>query len=235
MRRVSTVFSMLMFLGIVCLAQGGAMSAQQILEQVISTYASADSYVDEGEVTTLYLDPRGSFTEVKPFSTAFVRPTGFRFEFRHRNDADDEWQSYVIWRDGNAVKKWWSIDPGVKSENTLQMAIGTAAGVSSGTSSAIPSLLMTDLMVKRYGSLSDLRLQGEETVEGHDAYRIEGQDRGGRPLTLWVDKDSLLIVKTFERRKHDGFETETTILYKPQVNVEVAREKLAFNAPEKGR
>ena len=48
-------------------------------------------------------------------------------------------------------------------------------------------------------------------------------------MTLWVDKDSLLIVKTFERGKHDGFETET------QMNVEVARERPAFNAPEKGR
>ena len=55
------------------------------------------------------------------------------------------------------------------------------------------------------------------------------------PLTLWVDKDSLLIVQAFERSRHDGFETETTTIYKPQVNVTVAAEKLALSAPEKWR
>lgn len=235
MRRLSAVFSMLLFVAVVCPARDGALSAEQILDRVISTYASADSYLDEGEVRTLYLSPRGNHTDVKPFSTAFVRPTDFRFEFKHRNDEDDEWQSYVVWRDGNAVKKWWSIDPGVKNVETLSLAIGGATGVSSGSALAIPSLLLPDFVVKRYSSLTELKLQGEENVEGHAAYRIEGNDLGGRPLTLWIDKDSLLIVKSFERRKHDEFETETTTTYKPQVNVEVARERLAFNAPEKGR
>ena len=235
MRRVSAVFSMLLFVGAVCPAQDGAMSAQQILEQAISTYASADSYLDEGEVRTLFLDPRGNHTEVKPFSTAFVRPTDFRFEFKHRNDENEEWQSYVVWRRAEAVKTWWSIDPGVKTAKDLSMAIAGATGVSSGTAMAIPSLLLPELVGKRFATLRELQLAGEETVDGSDAYRIEGKDFGGRPLTLWIDKDSLLIVKTFQRVKFDRFETETTTTYKPRVNVAVAEESLAFNAPEKGR
>ena len=233
MRRFSAIFSMLL-VGAVCSAQDEPRTAQQIMEQAISTYASCDSYLDEGEVRTLYLDPRGNFTEVKPFSTAFVRPAEFRFEFKHRNDEDEDWQSYIVWKGKDAVKKWWSIDPGARSPESLSMAIAGATGVSSGAAMAIPSLLLPDLMGKRYAMLTGLELLGEEQVDGSGAYKIEGKDTGGRTLTLWIDKDSLLIVKTFERKKFERFEAETTTIYKPQVNVEVAEESLAFNAPEKG-
>ena len=53
-----------------------------------------------------------------------------------------------------------------------------------------------------------------------------------RVISTYASAESYLA---FERRKHDGFETETTTTYIPQVNVEVAQEKLAFNVPEKGK
>ena len=234
MKRLSAVFSMLLFVGAVCSAQDKPVSAHQIMDQVIATYASCDSYLDEGEVRTLFLDPRGNHTEVKPFSTAFVRPWDFRFEFKHRKDEHGDWQRYIVWSDAQSIRNWWSIDPGVKSFESLTMAIAGATGVSSGSALAIPSLLLPEFMVKRYGSLIDLELAGEEKVDGDDAYRIEAKDGTGRALTLWVDKDSLLIVKTFERKKFESFEAETTTTYKPRANVKVAMEKLAFDAPEKG-
>lgn len=233
MHRLSVVAPILfLFAGVAYSAEGPAMSAEQIMTQVISTYASCNSYLDEGEVRTVFLDPRGKRTVVKPFATAFVRPSDFRFEFKDRRGEED-WERYIIWRSAEAVKTWWSIDPGVKTSEDLPMAIAGATGVSSGSAVAIPSLLLPEMSGMRYETLTNLKLGGVEKVNGHDAYRIEGQDRNGAAMTLWVDKESLLIVQRYERVKFEKFETETTTTYKPQVNVEIAREKLDFNAPEK--
>lgn len=234
MRRLSAIVLMLfVFASAAYAAKDQAMSAQQIMDQVISTYASCASYLDEGEVRTLFLTPRGKRTDVKPFSTAFVRPTDFRFEFRDRTgDGEDDWTRYIVWRSPKAVKTWWTIDPGVETVENLSMAIAGATGVSGGSAFVIPSLLLPEMSGMRYASLSNLKLIGEERVGGSGAYKIEGQDRDGTTVTLWIDKESLLIVQLFERTKFPDFETETTTIYKPRVNVEIAAEKLAFNAPE---
>ena len=234
MRRLSAVVVMLFLFAGAAHSQDESASARQIMDQAISTYASCDSYLDEGEVRTLFLTPRGKRTEVKPFSTAFVRPTDFRFEFRDRvGDGEEDWTRYIVWRSSEAVKTWWTIRPGVKTAEDLPLALAGATGVSGGSAAVIPSLLLPEMSGMRYTSLTGLKLLGEEKVNGSDAYKIEGQDRGGRTLTFWIDKASLLIVQLYERTKFPDFETEQTTIYKPRVNVEIAAEKLAFNAPQK--
>jgi outer membrane lipoprotein-sorting protein len=233
MRRLSAVALILfLFAGVAYSAKGPALSAEQIMSQVISTYGSCNSYLDEGEVRTVFLEPRGNRTVVKPFATAFVRPSDFRFEFKSRRGEED-WERYIVWRSAEAVKTWWSIDPGVKATEDLPMALAGATGVSGGSAAAVPSLLLPELAGMRYETLKELRLDGEEKVNGYDAYKIMGKDWRGEDLILWVDKESLLIVQIYEEAKFPSFETKTTRIYKPQVNVEIAREKLQFNAPEK--
>jgi hypothetical protein len=192
-------------------------------------YTSCSSYVDEGEVRTIFLEQSGRRTQIKPFSTVFVRPSDFRFEYKERR-GEDEWNSYIIWKNAESVKTWWSIRPGVKSPQDLSFALGGAAGVSSNASTTVPALLMPELTLgHRIKSLSGLKLVGEEDIHGKSAYKIEGTDLLQDVMTLWIDKESLLIVRIYQKKKFENFETETTTTYKPQVNVEVAREKLAFN------
>ena len=236
MRRLSAfALPLFLFAAAAASSQQQSMSAQQIYDQMIATYASCDSYLDEGEVRTLFLTPRGKRTDVKPFSTAFVRPSDFRFEFKDRiGDGEDDWSRYIVWRNPEAVKTWWTIDPGVKVSEDLPLALAGATGVSGGSAAVIPSLLLPEMSGMRYETLTDLKLGGVEKVNGSDAYKIEGKDPRGESLTLWIDKESLLIVQLYQRTKFPTFETESTTTYKPRVNVEIAKEKLAFNAPEKG-
>jgi hypothetical protein len=216
-------------------AQGQQPSARRIVEQMTSVYGSCHSYLDEGEVRTVFLERNGPRTQVKPFSTAFVRPSDFRFEYKERR-GEDEWNSYVIWRGADSVKTWWSIRPGVESPQDLPAALGGAAGVSSGASMTVPVMLMPELALgSRIKSLSGLKLVGEEEVNGGRAYRVEGLDSRNNALTIWVDEASMLLVKTFEKRKTEKFESEVTTTYKPQVDVSVVQERLAFNPPDKGR
>lgn len=230
MRQLSTLgLVVLLFVGVAYSSQGQSPSAQQIMDRMISVYASCNSYVDEGKVRTIFLG-NGRRT-VKRFSTAFVRPSDFRFEYKERRE-DDKWNRYIIWKGAESVKTWWSVRPGVESPQNLSFALGGAAGVSSLAATTVPTLLMPEMTIGNLiKSLSELKLIGEEEVNGSNAYKIEGIDWRKSTVTLWVDRGSLLIVKIYQRTRVGTFETETTTTYKPQVNV-VAQGKLAFNPPE---
>lgn len=234
MRQLSTVgLVIVLVVAFAHSSQAQSLSAQQIIDRMISAYATCNSYVDEGEVRTIFLHKNGPRTVLKPFSTAFVRPSEFRFEYKERR-GEDEWNSYIIWKGDGSVKTWWSIRPGVESPKDLSFALAAAAGVSSGAAITVPTLLMPEMKIgNRLKSLSELKLIGEEQVNGGNAYKIQGTDFRKNTMTLWVDEASLLLVKIFQRTKLDTFETETTTIYRPQVNG-VAQGKLAFNPPEKG-
>lgn len=223
-----------LFAGVAYSYQDQPLSAQQIMDRVISRYASCSRYVDEGEVRTIFLEGTARRTVIKPFTTAFVRPSGFRFEYKDRY-GEGEWNSYIVWKDAESVKTWWSIKPGVKSAENLSHALAAAAGVSSGASIMVSTLLIPDMSGSYIKSLSELKLICEEEVNGSNSYKIEGTDVSKTTVTLWIDKESLLIVKIFRRKKFENFETETTTTYKPQVDVEFAQEKLAFNPPENAK
>lgn len=215
--------------------------AKQLVERMAATYTSCHSYMDEGEVTTVFIHKNNKRrTVIRPFSTAFVRPTDFRFEFRDRYQEDSEWRHYIVWQGGESVQTWWSVQPDREPQPNLMRAIAGATGVSGGSAVTVPSLLMPDT-IKRSGilSLADLEATGEETLENATAHKIEGNrrpyERDGKvyqsKLTIWINTQTFLLLKTFNRRQFEDFETESTTTYRPQMNITVPPDKLAFNAP----
>lgn len=217
--------------------QANAPTAQQVVEQMFSGYASCKTYLDTGEVRTVYVENERRRTVALPFSTAFVRPSSFRYEFRSRR-GESEWEQYIIWKEGEAVKSWWSIRPGIITDRSFSMSISGANGVSGKSSLTVPSMLMpSELPANPIKALTNLRLAGEEKVAGRDAYKIEGQDFRSNTTTIWVDKQRFLLLQIFEKRKvtkSDGkgeFEVEATTVYDPRVNEDVPASKLAFDAP----
>lgn len=212
-------------------------TAQQVVEQMFSGYASYKTYLDTGEVRTAYLENERRRTVALPFSTAFVRPSSFRYEFRSRR-GELEWDQYVIWKEVEAVKSWWSIRPGIITDRSFSMSISGATGVSGKSSLTVPSMLMpNELPANPIKALTNLRLVGEEKISGRDAYKIEGQDFRSNTTTIWVDKQRFLLLQIFEKRKvtkPDGkgdFEIEATTVYDPRINEDVPASKLAFDVP----
>ncbi|MEP7336482.1 MAG: hypothetical protein ABI977_01845 [Acidobacteriota bacterium] len=204
---------------------------------MFSAYAACKTYQDTGEVRTVYLEAKGQRTLVLPFSTAFVRPSSFRFESRSRR-REAEWDQYIVWKQDDDVKSWWSIRPGIITDRSFSMSISGANGVSGRSSLTVPSMLMPDeLRANPIKALTNLRLAGEEKIAGRDAYKIEGQGFRETPTTLWIDKQQLLLLQIFEKKKMtttDGkgeFETEATTVYNPQINETVPAPKLAFDPP----
>lgn len=209
-----------------------ATPAEAIVAKSARTYAEARSYRDVGEVKLVFTDALGRHTQRKLFSTMFVRPKLFRFEFTER-DSFDEPKVFVLWSDASPdrAKTWWTIQPKVK-ETTLPMAVGAAAGISSRSSLTIPRLLMPEAIAgQSLTDLKGLKSVGEDIVDGALCDRIEGTNPGGDVETVWIDRASSLVRKVSGTFKIPGASVEQTTTYRPEIGVEIAPNAFAFEPP----
>jgi hypothetical protein len=234
------------------------MNPEQILAALAQMYAGCVSYRDHGQVVTrfIHLDDRPGHTTVKTFSTAFVRPHCFRFEYR------DEYGRYLICASGELVRAWWDVTPGVEQEESLGMALAGATGVSGGSAYTVPALLLPTQVGG--ASLADLvRLTcltslGDEVLDGVTCYRLQGRspqrvvdpaeeerereehlrvtgwplERSSEdPLTLWIDRGTFLLRRIEEHTRFETFRTEQITTYEPVVGIPISEEELRFDPP----
>src|SRR4051812_21740201 len=95
------------------------LTAQDILDRMANAYAGCKSYQDSGQVQTVFIQLNSRRTDKKPFTTAFVRPDHFRFEYKSIKAGGDE-ARYIVWRRGAEVQTWWDIRPGVEKPDSLE-------------------------------------------------------------------------------------------------------------------
>lgn len=212
-------------------------TADQLLKDTADVYADCQSYRDTGVVTTRYIEQSDVTIEEKTFSTAFVRPDRFRFEYLHQDDR------YIIWRDGSDVRQWSTYSQQIATIDTLALAIAGATGVSSGSAHNVPALLLPDdipglkLTEMEDGRRIDnawLDQDGEPVTEDQadstECYRIEGQ-WSDDPMVLWIDRRTLLVRRIEKQTQFDSFRTETTTTYNPEVNSTISDTLLDFGVP----
>ncbi|HVN77204.1 MAG TPA: hypothetical protein VMT19_12880 [Thermoanaerobaculaceae bacterium] len=215
-----------------------------ILRAMEKVYAGCRSYRDTGEVTSAIVTDGGRAGSDRPFTTAFVRPGRFRFQFTDTGLGDRS-SSYIVWSDGSEVRSWWDAKPGVRRPGSLVEALTPATGISGGSSVRVPALLMPGEM-----SEGPLLVAPERIDDGSDrgvaCLRIRGASRKtpytlpmGRlvltvrdeTVTLWIDRSTLLLRKVEERRTLDTYTSDTTTTYTPEIDVEIPAAQLAFGAP----
>ncbi len=203
-----------------------APTAKQLLERMSKTYADCKTYRDSGVVTTLFVQDTGNRTVEKPFKTAFVRPDQFRFEYK------DDASRYIIWSKGKALQTWWDVEPGIEKPASMQLAVAGATGVSAGSASRIPGLLMPDQL----GGWGGIHVSGAKRIddgklEKVECFRVEGK-YVKKPITLWIDKKSYLVRRVDGQTKFDNFRTEETTTYDPVVDGEITDKMLEFDPPK---
>jgi hypothetical protein len=74
----------------------------------------------------------------------------------------------------------------------------------------------------------------EEAREREDIYRRSGvrpERAESSPLTFWVDRGTFLIRRIESRTRFETFSTEKVTTYRPEVDVAVSDEELAFDPP----
>ena len=210
-----------------------AQTANEILAKVTSVYAGCRTYSDEG-LTNTTEGPYGSgdYTHQgrrSHFRTSFVRPGAFRMQLWVNSDKPGGVKPWVIWTNGDLVKI-----PGIPTPTGLQhlrldSALERLGQFSDGSSLVVPPLLFPDAFrsLQLFSVIVDARVAGEDSIDGRPAFRIEGT-RAGLPIKLWIDKTEYLILKTYRKIRFDDREDESTVQYKPKLNVEVPPEDLTL-------
>jgi hypothetical protein len=234
MKRISMLcLPLFLGTGLVYSQPGQTLSAQAIRDKMVSVYASCSSYADKGEVEITFIEPEPNGpprAEYRPFSTAFVRPSQFRFEFQDKG-LDGRERRYIVWSDESAIKSWWTVKPETRIFETLARALAGATGVSGGSAITVPSMLMGDLRDShRIQTLTQLNLTGEKKLGNKTAYQIKGRDWQNNLLTIWIDKESFLLLKIYEKKRlPNDVERESTTTYQPQINISISSDRLALN------
>lgn len=214
--------------------QPDSKTAGQILGEMSETYKICKTYSDSGSVRTTFLFPLiGMWTTVRPFTTAFVRPDRFRFEFTENYMGSHQPIRYIVWQQGQNVKTWWDNESHVREEPSLNLAVAGATGVSGGSAFNIPSLLLpTEIRGHGFRELKQIvRLKDTECDETR-CFLIRGRDSIDDIVTLWIDSTNLLI-----RRIHSGhdfgiFSTEEDTTYiNPAIDRPIPDQMLAFSTP----
>jgi outer membrane lipoprotein-sorting protein len=204
-------------------------SAKQIVDRMAKAYADCKTYRDSGGVKTLFVQDSGNRTVTKPFTTAFVRPDRFRFEYKET--IGDQQMRYIISSNEKEVQTWWDVKPGIEKPESLNLALGAAVGVSSFSSNNIPALLLPDKVnPRRLLMLTEPKRAEDAKLDKVECFRVEGTF-GGNPITLWIDKKSYLVRRIDEQAKFDNFRTEQTTTYDPTIDEQITDKMLKFDPP----
>jgi hypothetical protein len=225
-------------------------TAAEILAKVTQTYSSCRSYSDKGTVAGQFTDPKGKVEKPDAedrFTTAFVRPDGFKFDFRHNGPGAAK-QS-VIWIEKDGPRNWWDLDGKVIRPESLDSAFGAYAGITMGASTEIPHLLIAPTQQKipdrvaPFSQLKDLKRLADVKVDGIDCYQVEGgmeafNMRTAKPFqtrsTYEIDKATFLIRRLRSEMNLEIGKVVTTIAYEPQVDKAVDRKSLGFDPAKDG-
>ena len=230
MRSVFYILVVLTFTAVASPAQ--QPSANEILTRVASTYATCRTYYDEGSINGGFYGFRNGY-----FRTTFVRPSHLAFELWPNRDDMDQRAGWVVWKSGDSIKSWVprNIGPGAatRKEAPLDTALNRLAPPSAGASLYIlplllPSLFRTaDLLV----SMSEVRLAGEDKIDGREAFRIEAKLWGEQQVKLWIDKSQYVILKSSRKIMVGREQVEATVHFKPKLNADIPPEKLSLKVP----
>ena len=198
-------------------------------------YAGCKTYRDSGTVKTDFIrpagNPAGNFTTDKPFTTAFIRPDQFRYEFKNTL-SDGRVTRFLAWKHGADVQSWWDVTPGVQKYESLATPIAAGTGISGSSSHTVPALLLPDPdLGGRLTGLTEAKRIDDAKVGVTDCYRVQGKF-GNSPHTLWVEKSSYLLRRIDSTMTFPDFHTEETTTYDPVVDGAVDASLLKFDPPE---
>jgi len=232
----------------ITLLSGGrpaAPVADDLWERSRAAYAALHSYADAGVVTTEDQSPGGPLlTERHTFSTSYLAPRKFYFEFR--KDPAHSRERLVVWCADADFESWWSAT-GVHQtypQGTGATAFAVSNFPTKGSVVMVPPLLFSKAGLQ--GPLAALkapRLVGTEEVDGHRSYKLVGEVTLGyatglgahaRPTTIWVDSLTLLVRKVVQdtpAESPEGSVSRITTTFQPRANPELADSLFRFTLP----
>ena len=205
------------------------LTASDIISRMREAYATSTSYSDSGLVKEVYIRTSGTRTIEKPFTTAFIRPDRFRFEFTEKMRGDGG-RRFVIYRNGEDLRVYWDVDKNLEPES-IDRAVAAATGVSGESAVTVPAMLLPkEIKWRRAIRFNKPDRIEDDTLGDVDCFRIHDYI-GGNPVTWWIDKAEFLLRKVHHEMDFDDFRALRTTTYKPVLNGDVTGPMLEFKAP----
>jgi outer membrane lipoprotein-sorting protein len=223
---------------------GAPAPGADIFNRSQAAYAALHSYSDTGTVENEFGPPGGIVKERHTFKTFYRAPRRFLFDFVRQENAD----RFVVWADDTAFHSWWQAT-GVAE--TYPKGQGASAFVAGGepTLNALldiaPWLFPDADLTGPLTEFGDAKVAGTESIDGHpcqklagvgrSVYRASGRVVNVRPMTVWIDTQTLLVRRVFEDTAEGGaagWIGRTTATFSPQANPTLDDGRFAFTPPK---
>lgn len=201
---------------------GTYRNAREFLVEVATRYRAIVSYSDVGVVRPTWKpDPLSCW-----FETQYENPGRFRFQFirphpyrklRHLLT------KYIAGSDGTAayfVTEERGQSPVVETQESLEMAVAGATGISQGTAHTIGGLLLECVGGFSFSMLQRPLFRSARNFDGVACYRVSGVFPPIGRFTLWVGMQDLLLRKVVNhshRKEEIRFKIEVNKPINPEV------------------
>lgn len=176
-------------------AKPAGSDAKSIVDQAIASYSKMKSYQAEGKSETVMGDKPGGMKIESSFSIKLARPHLYVVAWKGLMN-----QSGGVWNAGDGPFLYMGM-PGMQNAYSKMesddMALGAATGISGGAANTIPSLFFPSPAsggVMRI--MTDLKIEGSETLDGEDCHVIGGKSPVSVKHTLWISKKRSLLLKS---------------------------------------
>lgn len=147
------------------------LDAQELLARTIQRYENASHYRDSGTIRTRIKGHEFTYA----FTTEFTGPSKLDLVLKRNGE-----ERYAIRLDQQ---------PAEQRDNAL--AGGT--GVTSGTSTTVPPLLLDSTVPSTLSRMSNAEIRGTEEIHGERCTRVEGTDHKGNRFVVWIGEDTQVL------------------------------------------
>ena len=167
---------------------------KQVLEKMMETYKTCSSFACEGEYNALF-STTYYHKDKKTVKIVFSRPNLFRLDWTEIRAGGEELTNSIYTKDGQLYFYWATFDE-YKKMSSIKNAIAENAGISSGLSSLIPTILINPEWGK---DLKSVKLESEFDLDGEKCYRVVGTGPLDRETEFAISKNTFAILQVKEK------------------------------------
>ena len=148
----------------------------------------------------------------------------YRFAYRVSYFEESYGKATILWHDGQRTMTSNTVPSNFVEEESLRSGVAGLTSLSSGAAHNIPALLMPKLVAgRKITELTNLKPPLKEKIGDAICYRLNGL-YGNLKVSLWVEKDSFLILKISEYRNRNRNEEPSTrtTLFTPEMAIKIS-------------
>jgi antitoxin component YwqK of YwqJK toxin-antitoxin module len=171
------------------------MTTNEIFEKMKTVYKSLETYKAKGIVITTIDTGKGKDLFHTDFNMVLKKPNFYLISWTKQT----RWKSDsgAVWDDGSHPYLYTEFSEAYQKMHNDEVALASATGISDGTAFTIPSIFLKvfkhDFAI--IDQLINLKVDGEERINGESCYVISGSSKQSDNERIWISKSRFIILK----------------------------------------